>query len=274
MLRHRKYYYSRPSDHCPLLDTSLQTRFPTFRHQFADPDLQHVFSRPRLRSSQENVVRQALTGNLFGFRYQRSYIHKLVLSLSRIYLTQPRESLKINIIICTSPRSTQTLPSLSTCRLTVEEPRDAVTLSLVMVARPARGDTFDVMKPFHSGQYNNKFHTYSRDRMVIDNSSSRNCSKHQVRCDYMDTQGGAESSSSSTSIPSSDIFWSADVEIVLDRWQKAGYCSLGDNMYSLQSSGYIFSKSDLHLVYQALWSSGSNSLRPSDYTVWTSKMPK
>lgn len=110
--------------------------------------------------------------------------------------------------------------------------------------------------------------------MVTDLSSSRNCSKHQVRCDYMDTQGGTESSSSAPPVTSPDMYWSADVDVVLEQWQKAGYCSLGDNMYSLQSSGYIFSKSDLHLIHQALWSSGPNTSRPSDYTVWTSKMPK
>lgn len=70
------------------------------------------------------------------------------------------------------------------------------------------------------------------------------------------------------------MLWSAEVELVLDRWQKAGYCSLGDNMYNLQSSGYDLSKSDLHLIYQALWSNGPNTSRPSDYTVWTNKIPK
>lgn len=90
----------------------------------------------------------------------------------------------------------------------------------------------------------------------------------------MDSHGGAEPSSSSAPIPSSDLYWAADVEAVIDRWQRSGYASLSDNLYSLQTSGYIFSKSDLHLMYHALWSSGPNTSRLSEYTVWTSKMPR
>lgn len=70
------------------------------------------------------------------------------------------------------------------------------------------------------------------------------------------------------------MFWPSEIEMVLDHWQNSGYCSVGDRMFDLHASGYILSKNDLHLIYHALWSSGPNNSRLSDYTVWTNRMPK
>lgn len=90
----------------------------------------------------------------------------------------------------------------------------------------------------------------------------------------MDTQSDGDTSSANSPVQPSPFYWSAEVESILEGWQKSGYCSLGDDMYSLQSSGYIFSKSDLHLIYNALWSGGQNPGAASEYTVWASRMPK
>lgn len=86
----------------------------------------------------------------------------------------------------------------------------------------------------------------------------------------MDNAGDSQLSAT----PSADLYWSSDVETVIDGWQRTGYCSVAGRVVNLQASGHVFSKSDLHLIYNAIWSAGPNDTSVVDYTVWASQTPK
>ncbi len=107
--------------------------------------------------------------------------------------------------------------------------------------------------------------SHKRSEPNVDSLCSRNCEKHQVRCDYMDTPT-ADDEPGPSSAPVLD--WSPQIERILEHWQRTGEASLGNFVIDLHAQGHTYTKQDLHLMYYAL------SVASNKFTVWTGKTAK
>jgi hypothetical protein len=102
---------------------------------------------------------------------------------------------------------------------------------------------------------------------------SRNCTKHQVRCDYMDQQrpeAEVQAPPDHMPLPSSP-----GVEHMLDVWQQTGSFPYPELQVFPPPGPQSHSRIELRLIQHL--SSISRSLlmnSTSDITVWTSKVPK
>jgi len=97
----------------------------------------------------------------------------------------------------------------------------------------------------------------------------RNCTKHQVRCDYMET---VVADAQPPVQPVADLQFPQPIEATLDRWQQSGECVLGSFRINLHAQGHNYTRNDLRLIYQALWS--ANHPQTTEFTVWSGKTPK
>jgi hypothetical protein len=103
---------------------------------------------------------------------------------------------------------------------------------------------------------------------------SRNCTKHQVRCDYMDQQR-PEAESLSPQSQSPLLPSSPEIEHMLDLWQQTGSFPYLELQVFPSPQPQNHSRVELRLIQHL--SAISRSLlmnSTSDMTVWTSKVPK
>ena len=104
-------------------------------------------------------------------------------------------------------------------------------------------------------------------------SLSRNCTKHQVRCDYMENLGSDSEGQSSPEQPS--LVLTPESENRVDLWQQTGGFPYPNLQVFPQPHTQEYSKNELRLIHHL--SSISNELQlrgTSNLTIWTQKLPK
>ena len=102
---------------------------------------------------------------------------------------------------------------------------------------------------------------------------SRNCTKHQVRCDYMETVGSDTEGQSSPDRPS--LVLTPGTESRIEVWQQTGSFPYPELQVFPPPQTHEYSKNELRLISHV--SSISNDLLlkgTSHLTVWTQMMPK
>jgi hypothetical protein len=142
--------------------------------------------------------------------------------------------------------------------------------SLERDARLARGGTSAVMKHSHNGNY---LHLHCH-HVHCSRSFSRNCTKHQVRCDYMDSPT-AMMPDSPQSPQQPNLLWTSDIEATIELWRQTGDFPFPDLRLYPQPDWRALSRTDLRLIHHL--SSISNEMfrnRASKSTLWTDMMPK
>lgn len=139
-----------------------------------------------------------------------------------------------------------------------------------MAAKHAREDTFDVMRPSRNGTF---FNPHLDTGMPILIPSSRNCTKHNCRCDYQDaaaTQGGSPSAPRGP-----DLLISPEIEMEIDNWHRTGVPPYPELLQCPRSGWSGLSRTDLRLIHHIIGLSIDLHRRGlSGCTVWAQKMPK
>ncbi len=109
---------------------------------------------------------------------------------------------------------------------------------------------------------------------IINIGASRNCTKHQVRCDYMDSPT-AMMPESPQSPQQPNLLWTPEIEATIELWRQTGEFPFPDLRVYPQPQWRILTKTDLRLIHHL--SSISNEMfrnRTSRSTLWTDMMPK
>jgi hypothetical protein len=149
----------------------------------------------------------------------------------------------------------------------VEAHHAKATPSLGKVARHVKGDTFAVMRLFPNGTAI----TLSGTGEAL-TFASRNCTKHNCRCDYMDQPPATEESSRSPRTP--DLQMTAGIERELDLWRMTGEPPFPELRMTSKSYWHRFSSIDLRLIHHISGLSIDMHHRGySGCTVWAQKMP-
>lgn len=104
-------------------------------------------------------------------------------------------------------------------------------------------------------------------------TSSRNCTKHQVQCDYMENIGS--DSEAQHSPEQQSLVLTPDTEQRIDLWQQTGAFPYPDLHVFPPPQTHEYSKNELRLIHHL--TSVSNDLLLKGTTglaIWTQKMPK
>jgi hypothetical protein len=151
----------------------------------------------------------------------------------------------------------------------VEAPPGAATQSPERDAKHARRGISDVTKRFRNGRFkqaNSYHHT---------DESSRNCTKHQVRCDYQDSPAALLPPESPKSPQQPNLLWTAEIDATIEQWRQTGVWPFDHLSVYPQPQWRAFPKTDLRLVHHvATISNEMFSHRTSKLTLWTDMMPK
>ena len=102
---------------------------------------------------------------------------------------------------------------------------------------------------------------------------SRNCTKHQVRCDYMDSPTAGDNDLRMSH--QANLLWTPEIEKTVQLWRTTGHFPFPELSIFPQPQWTTLSKTDLRLIYHL--SSISNDLqvnRTTKLTIWTELMPK
>ena len=106
---------------------------------------------------------------------------------------------------------------------------------------------------------------------------SRNCTKHQVRCDYMDNPTASSIDEISTQGEQPNLLWTPEIERSIDIWQQQGRFPFPFpelHIYPQPHWG-SYSRDDLRLLYHV--SQISNDMiasKSSKLTLWIEYMPR
>ena len=121
--------------------------------------------------------------------------------------------------------------------------------------------------------YETLFYDADVDLTLLNTLYSRNCTKHQVRCDYMETLGSELESQSSPE--QSTLALTPGSEQRVETWQQTGDFPYPDlRVFPPPQSGE-YSRIELRLIHHL--SSISNDLQvrgTTGLTIWTQKLPK
>lgn len=102
---------------------------------------------------------------------------------------------------------------------------------------------------------------------------SRNCTKHNCRCDYMDVAAAQEESMKTRRIP--DLLMTPEIEIEINNWHATGVPPFPELVHCPRSSWYGLSRSDLRLVHHIIGLSFDLYRRGfSNCTPWAQRLPK
>jgi len=105
-----------------------------------------------------------------------------------------------------------------------------------------------------------------------DGLGSRNCTKHNCRCDYMDMPAASDEPSRSPRPP--DLLVTPDIERELDSWRMTGEPPFPELRLSSRTYWDRFSNVDLRLIHHIAGLSIDMHQRGySRCTVWAQKMP-
>lgn len=102
---------------------------------------------------------------------------------------------------------------------------------------------------------------------------SRNCTKHQVRCDYMENIGSDTDSQSSPE--QTQLSFSPGTESRIDLWQQTGSFPYPGLQVFPPPQTHEYTKNDLRLIHHLSAISNDLMLKgTSNLTIWTQKVPK
>lgn len=152
-----------------------------------------------------------------------------------------------------------------------EAPPARVTPSQGRGAKRARDGTSVVMRHFRNGKYT-ELSCYCPRDTCIDHHQSRNCTKHNCRCDYMDSPAANEERPKSPRDP--DLLVTPEIQQELDAWHSSGIPTFPE--LQMTSPGYWqnFKLRDLRLVHHiAGLSIEMHRQGYSGCAVWAQKMP-
>lgn len=120
--------------------------------------------------------------------------------------------------------------------------------------------SFPKYPPFHIGA-----------TCLISKMFSRNCTKHNCRCDYQDVAA----TQSPTSRRGPDLLMSPEIEMEIENWHRSGVPPYPELMQCPRSGWAGLSRTDLRLVHHIIGLSIDLHRRGlSTSTVWAQKMPK
>lgn len=113
---------------------------------------------------------------------------------------------------------------------------------------------------------------------------SRNCTKHNSRCDYMEAMPVQDSSpstspSSLSTLPNPsnapDLLMSPEIESEIENWHITGVPPFPELLQCPRSGWFGLSRTDLRLIHHIVGLSIDLHRRGySNCTVWAQKMPK
>lgn len=103
-------------------------------------------------------------------------------------------------------------------------------------------------------------------------TSSRNCTKHKIRCPYNDVQPSDADRSTTPDKP--DLMWTPQIEASIAEWQTTGvfpFPSLG--IYPAPMP-HLYPIEDLRLIYHvaSLWDQLA-AIDANGFTLWTRHIP-
>lgn len=101
--------------------------------------------------------------------------------------------------------------------------------------------------------------------------SSRNCTKHKVRCPYNDVPV-ADDRSATPDKP--DLMWTPEIEGAIELWQQTGVFPFPNlNIYPAPAPQY-YSMEDLRLIYHvAAICHELGNIDANGFTLWTRHIP-
>lgn len=140
---------------------------------------------------------------------------------------------------------------------------DEVIPNLEKVARPAKDGISAATRPFHNGESHKASQGCLRD-MTDSFMQSRNCTRHQVRCDYLDVPSSDEGADDAM-IPG--LPYSPEVDGVLSQWIQSGEAALGNFRINLRAQGPRYTVRDLRFLYHEMVLAQSYQSR--EFTGWS-----
>ena len=150
--------------------------------------------------------------------------------------------------------------------------RGKATPSPAGVARLANEDIFDVTRVSRNGQLLARWEKISMPSGLLTLGGSRNCTKHNCRCDYMDNPPAGDVAKSSEG---PNLLWNSTIEREVKTWQATGIFPFAE--LNLQSCGQFrdLSTIDLRLIHHI--SSIYRDMQPANLgncTLWVEQIPK
>lgn len=104
---------------------------------------------------------------------------------------------------------------------------------------------------------------------------SRNCTKHQVRCDYMDSPAALMPPESPKSPQQPNLLWTPEIDATIEQWRQTGVWPFDHLPVYPQPQWRLCSKMELRLIHHvATISNEMFSHQTSKLTLWTDMMPK
>jgi hypothetical protein len=103
------------------------------------------------------------------------------------------------------------------------------------------------------------------------NFNSKNCTKHNVRCPYMDMPPPEERNSTPEE---PDLLWTPKIEAELDHWQKTGIFPFPELSIYPQPNPQPFSAEDLRLMHHVAGiSTELGMIDAGSFTIWANQIP-
>lgn len=131
------------------------------------------------------------------------------------------------------------------------------------------------MKPFHNGRCGLSvvvFYALFLDRVLLISSRSRNCTKHNCRCDYMDGPRPRDRRARSPSGP--ELLWSPAIKRDIETWRRTEQFPFPEMHLEPQPLVQNYSLTDLRLMHHIASVSRDMQLRgSSSFVIWTDKIP-
>lgn len=109
-------------------------------------------------------------------------------------------------------------------------------------------------------------------RGIAADHHSRNCTKHNCRCDYMDVATVHDDASSMRNVP--DLLMSAEIEMEIKNWQFTGVAPFAELLQFPRTCWTKLSLTDLRLIHHIVGLSIDLQRRGlASCTIWAQKMP-
>lgn len=151
--------------------------------------------------------------------------------------------------------------------------------NLVMAAKLAKEDISGVTRQCLNGKWPCLFvviyaiqqYNFNAERSHF----SRNCTKHHVKCDYMDVVPAANISRRAESPKPPNLLWTPAIEAAVDAWQQTNSFPFPSLHVWPTPESSLYSKTDLRLIHH-LCQISAEMIRcgASKMTIWCDKIPQ
>lgn len=116
-----------------------------------------------------------------------------------------------------------------------------------MGAGPANEGISDATRHFLNGK---SFGIRNKPVSLISIPNSRNCTKHNCRCDYMDIQAARDESTTPTAATTPpNLMITPEIDAEIEQWRTTGVPPFPELNFTPRSDWHRFSKSTLRLIY-------------------------